>query len=406
MELLKWVHNTKSRDCNYKKEELVGFDEKSMHDVYEFHKSLPNYKPTPLVDLANLAKYYGVKKVWLKDESKRFGLNAFKVLGGSYAIGKYLSQRLGKDINELPYNVLISDEIKKQLGELTFVTATDGNHGRGVAWMANRLNQNSVVYMPKGSAQMRFDAIAREGAKVTITDLNYDDAVRLANKGAEDYGWIMVQDTAWDGYEEIPLWIMQGYSTIINEVVEQLKAFGDEKPTHVFLQAGVGSFAGAVQGYLAHLYGDERPITVICEPHGANCIYKSMAANDGNPHNVTGDLATIMAGLACGEPNTISWKILRDNSDFSVSCDDEIAARGMRVLSSPLGDDARVISGESGAVGLGLFTVLSEKKDEYKELMDALKIDENSKILCISTEGDTDVEGYKNVVWNGAYSNR
>ena len=406
MELLKWVHNTKSRDCNYKKEELVGFDEKSMHDVYEFHKSLPNYKPTPLVDLANLAKYYGVKKVWLKDESKRFGLNAFKVLGGSYAIGKYLSQRLGKDINELPYNVLISDEIKKQLGELTFVTATDGNHGRGVAWMANRLNQNSVVYMPKGSAQMRFDAIAREGGKVTITDLNYDDAVRLANKGAEDYGWIMVQDTAWDGYEEIPLWIMQGYSTIINEVVEQLKAFGDEKPTHVFLQAGVGSFAGAVQGYLAHLYGDERPITVICEPHGANCIYKSMAANDGNPHNVTGDLTTIMAGLACGEPNTISWKILRDNSDFSVSCDDEIAARGMRVLSSPLGDDARVISGESGAVGLGLFTVLSEKKDEYKELMDALKIDENSKILCISTEGDTDVEGYKNVVWNGAYSNR
>lgn len=406
MELLKWVHNTKSRDCNYKKEELVGFDEKSMHDVYEFHKSLPNYKPTPLVDLANLAKYYGVKKVWLKDESKRFGLNAFKVLGGSYAIGKYLSQRLGKDINDLPYNVLISDEIKKQLGELTFVTATDGNHGRGVAWMANRLNQNSVVYMPKGSAQMRFDAIAREGAKVTITDLNYDDAVRLANKGAEDYGWIMVQDTAWDGYEEIPLWIMQGYSTIINEVVEQLKACGDEKPTHVFLQAGVGSFAGAVQGYLAHLYGDDRPITVICEPHGANCIYKSMAANDGNPHNVTGDLTTIMAGLACGEPNTISWKILRDNSDFSVSCDDEIAARGMRVLSSPLGDDTRVISGESGAVGLGLFTVLSEKKDEYKELMDALKIDENSKILCISTEGDTDVEGYKNVVWNGAYSNR
>ena len=377
-----------------------------MHDVYEFHKSLPNYKATPLVDLKNLAAHYGVKKVWLKDESKRFGLNAFKVLGGSYAIGKYLSQRLGKDINELPYNVLISDEIKKQLGDVTFVTATDGNHGRGVAWMANRLKQKSVVYMPKGSAKMRFDAIAREGADVTITELNYDDAVRLANKGAENYGWIMVQDTAWDGYEEIPLWIMQGYSTIINEVIEQLKEMGDEKPTHVFLQAGVGSFAGAVQGYLAHLYGDDRPITVICEPHGANCIYKSMAANDGNPHNVSGDLTTIMAGLACGEPNTISWKILRDNSDFSVSCDDEIAARGMRVLSSPLGDDARVISGESGAVGLGLFTVLSEKKEEFAELMKELKIDENSKILCISTEGDTDVEGYRNVVWNGAYSNR
>ena len=405
MELLKWVHNKKSRDAEYKKSELVGFDDKSMHDVYEFHKSLPNYQPTPLVDLKNLAAHYGVKKVWLKDESKRFGLNAFKVLGGSYAIGKYLSQRLGKDINELPYNVLISDEVKKELGDVTFVTATDGNHGRGVAWMANRLKQKSVVYMPKGSAKMRFDAIAREGADVTITDLNYDDAVRLANKGAEDYGWIMVQDTAWDGYEEIPLWIMQGYSTIINEVVEQLKACGNEKPTHVFLQAGVGSFAGAVQGYLAHLYGDDRPITVICEPHGANCIYKSMEANDGNPHNVGGDLTTIMAGLACGEPNTISWKILRDNADFSVSCDDQIAARGMRVLSSPLGDDTRVISGESGAVGLGLFTILSERKEEFAELMKELKIDENSKILCISTEGDTDVEGYRNVVWNGAYNN-
>lgn len=406
MELLKWVHNNKSRDRNYKKERLVGFEEKEMKEVYDFHKSLPGYKATPLVELDNLAKYYGVKKVWLKDESKRFGLNAFKVLGGSYAIGKYLSQKLGKDMSELPFNVLISDEIKKQLGDVTFVTATDGNHGRGVAWVANKLRQKSVVYMPKGSAQMRFDAIAREGADVTITDLNYDDAVRLANKGAQEHGWIMVQDTAWDGYEEIPLWIMQGYSTIINEIVEQLEAAKEEKPTHVFLQAGVGSFAGAVQGYLAHLYGDDRPITIICEPHGANCIYKSMEANDGKPHNVTGDLTTIMAGLACGEPNTISWKILRDNSDFSVSCDDQVAARGMRILSSPLGTDTRVISGESGAVGLGLFSILAEKKEEYAELMKELKIDENSRILCISTEGDTDVEGYKNVVWNGAHPNK
>lgn len=406
MELLKWVHNTKSRDVNYQKEKLVGFEEKEMKEVYEFHKSLPGYKATPLVELDELAKYYGVQKLWLKDESKRFGLNAFKVLGGSYAIGKYLSQKLGKDMSELPFNVLVSDEVKKQLGDVTFVTATDGNHGRGVAWVANKLRQKSVVYMPKGSAQMRFDAIAREGADVSITDLNYDDAVRLANKGAQEHGWIMVQDTAWDGYEEIPLWIMQGYSTIINEIVEQLEAAKEEKPTHVFLQAGVGSFAGAVQGYLSHLYGDDRPITIICEPHGANCIYKSMAANDGKPHNVTGDLTTIMAGLACGEPNTISWKILRDNSDFSVSCDDSIAARGMRVLSSPLGNDQRVISGESGAVGLGLFTVLSEKKEEYAELMKALKIDENSRILCISTEGDTDVEGYKNVVWNGSHPNK
>lgn len=404
MELLKWVHNTKSRDMDYKKSNLVGFDENEIHEVYKFHKSLPGYKQTPLVNLENLAKYCGVKKIWIKDESKRFGLNAFKALGGSYAIGKYLSKKLNKDISDLPYNILISEEIKEKLGDVTFVTATDGNHGRGIAWMANKLNQRSVVYMPKGSTKMRFDAIAKEGAEVTITDLNYDDTVRLANKSAKDYGWIMLQDTAWDGYEEIPLWIMQGYSTIMNEVIEQLKDYKEEKPTHVFLQAGVGSFAGAIQGHLSYFYGEERPITIICEPHGANCIYKSMKINDGKPHNVTGDLKTIMAGLSCGEPNTISWKILRDNADFSISCADQVSAKGMRVLSSPLGNDVRIISGESGAVGLGLFTILSEKKEEFAELITALKIDENSKILCISTEGDTDIEGYRNIVWNGAYN--
>jgi diaminopropionate ammonia-lyase len=327
-------------------------------------------------------------------------------LGGSYAIGKYLSKKLEYDMSDLPFPILISDEIKKKLGPITFVTATDGNHGRGIAWMANKLNQNSVVYMPKGSAKMRFDAIANEGAKVTITDLNYDDAVRLANENAVKNGWIMVQDTAWEGYEEIPLWIMQGYSTIINEVIEQLTAAKEEIPTHIFLQEGVGSFAGAVQGYTSELYGDKRPVTIICEPHGANCIYQSMKAEDGIPHAVTGDLNTIMAGLACGEPNTISWKILRDNADFSISCDDELAAKGMRILSSPLSDDKRVISGESGAIGLGLFATLKDKKEEYKTLINELKIDEHSRILCISTEGDTDKEGYKNIVWNGAYTNK
>ncbi|MFA6877673.1 MAG: diaminopropionate ammonia-lyase [Fusobacterium sp.] len=403
MELLKWIKNEKSRNKNYEKIPLFGFQDEDINEVYNFHKTLPNYKATPLVNLKDLSKHYGVKNIWIKDESKRFGLNAFKVLGGSYAMGKYLSKRLNKPMKELPFNVLISDEVKKELGDITFVTATDGNHGRGVAWMANKLRQKSIVYMPKGSAIMRLENIRKEGAKATITDLNYDDAVRLANDKAISIGGVMVQDTAWDGYEEIPLWIMQGYTTIINEIKEQL---AEDKPTHVFLQAGVGSFAGAIQGYLSHLYKEERPITVICEPHGANCIYKSMEVNDGNPHNVTGDLKTIMAGLACGEPNTISWKILRDNSDFSVSCEDSISARGMRVLSSPLGEDKRVISGESGSVGLGLVTELLDNKEKYKEFLNELKLNENSKVLCISTEGDTDLQGYKNIVWDGMYSNK
>ena len=242
---------------------------------------------------------------------------------------------MNEDISKLPFSVLTSKEIKKKLGDLTFITATDGNHGRGVAWMAKHLQQKSVVYMPKGSSQMRLKAIQAEGANASITDLNYDDAVRLANKKAKENNWIMVQDTAWKGYEKIPLWIMQGYSTIMSEIIEELEKF-KEKPTHVFLQAGVGSFAGAMQALLTEIYGSEKPITIICEPHGANCIYNSFKADDGKPHNVTGDLKTIMAGLACGEPNTISWEILRDYSNFALSCDDSISAKGMMVLSAPL----------------------------------------------------------------------
>ena len=195
------------------------------------------------------------------------------------------------------------------MGEITFVTATDGNHGRGVAWAANQLGQKAVVYMPKGSSQIRLENIRKENAEASIIDGNYDDAVRLADEMARKHGWVVIQDTAWDGYEDIPTWIMQGYGTLIDEAFEQLKEHSVEKPTHVFLQAGVGSFAGAVQGYLAAKFGHDRPITIIVEPDDANCLYRS--AISGERQIVDGDMPTIMAGLACGEPNTISWEVLK-----------------------------------------------------------------------------------------------
>lgn len=387
-----------------KKTKLDAFDKDTIDEVLDFHKTLPNYKPTPLVELKNLAKYLGIKDIYLKDESKRFGLNAFKVLGGSYAMGKYIAKKLDMKISDLPYDKMVSDEIKEKLGDVTFITATDGNHGRGVAWVANKLKQKSVILMPKGSTKMRLDNIKKEGANATITDMNYDDTVRVANEKAHKNGWIMVQDTAWDGYEEIPLWIMQGYCTIMSEILTQMKEDNLKKPTHIFLQAGVGSFAGAILGLVAKIYGKDKPITIICEPNGANCIYKSFKANDGKPHNVTGDLTTIMAGLSCGEPNTISYDILRDYADFSISCDDSVSAHGMRVLSSPIDGDSRVVSGESGAVGLGLTSTILSSKD--KSLAKTLKLDENSVVLCISTEGDTDVASYRDIVWNGSYKNQ
>lgn len=368
----------------------------------KFHESFPEYTKTPLVNLDHLAKDLGVGGIYIKDESHRFGLNAFKVLGGSYAMAKYLAQKLNKDISELSYEKLTSDEIRKQLGEITFVTATDGNHGRGVAWTARQLKQKSVVYMPKGSSFIRLKNIQAEGAEASITDMNYDDAVRLAAENAEKHGWVVVQDTAWDGYEEIPAWIMQGYGTMASEALEQLNEMGVERPTHIFVQAGVGSLAGAVQGYFASVFGDNCPTTVIVEADEAACLYKSALANDGEPRVVGGDMPTIMAGLACGEPNTIGWKVLRDYSKAFVSCPDWVAARGMRVLGNPLKGDKRVISGESGAVTAGLISSIMTR-DDMQELKKALKLDENSRVLLFSTEGDTDPIRYREIAWDGDF---
>lgn len=398
MEQIKWKLNNLPKSKN--REEGIKFlNDDEITKVKGFHESFPQYKETPLVNLDNLAKSIGVGGVYLKDESYRFGLNAFKVLGGSFAMAKHMADKLGKDISELPYEKLISDEVRKELGDITFFTATDGNHGRGVAWTANKLKQKSVVYMPKGSSITRLNNIKAEGAEATITELNYDDAVRLATENAKEVDGLVVQDTAWEGYEDIPAWIMQGYGTLAKEAISQLKGYGVDKPTHVFVQAGVGSFAGAIQGYVASGF-DECPITVVVEADQADCYYKSAEAGDGNPRFVGGDMQTIMAGLACGEPNTIGFEIIKDYSEAFISAPDWVSAKGMRILGNPLRGDEKVISGESGAVTTG--TLVSIMQDEnLSELREALKLDENSKVLLISTEGDTDPDKYLDIVWNG-----
>ena len=361
-----------------------------------FHESFPEYSPTPLVRLKALAQRLGVSEIHVKDESKRFGLNAFKVLGGSHAIGRTIAQKLGMDFSDLSCETLTSADIREKLGETTFITATDGNHGRGVAWTARRLGQKSVVYMPKGTVAERLENIRRLGATADITDMNYDDTVRMCSSLAEKHGWTLVQDTSWDGYEQIPLWIMQGYTTMGLEILEQL---GEEKPTHIFLQAGVGAMAGAIAGFFADCCMDNPPIITIVEPDKADCFYRTAGANDGKLHAVGGDLNTIMAGLACGEPCPLGWEILRRTAENFISMPDAVAARGMRILGNPLPDDERIISGESGAAPLGLVVEALENA----ELRRKLKLDENSRILCISTEGDTDQENYRRIVWDGAY---
>jgi len=372
---LKWtVNHVPGSDDKF----LDLMSEENVTKANEFHKSFPQYSVTPLQKLSALADYLGVKGIYCKDESYRFGLNAFKVLGGSYAMGRYIAQELGRDISELPYNVLSSDKLREEFGQATFFTATDGNHGRGVAWAAKRLGQKAVVRMPKGTTKTRFDNIAKEGAEVTIEEVNYDDCVRMAAaEAAKTEHGIIVQDTAWAGYEEIPSWIMQGYGTLVLEADKQLKENGVDRPTHVFVQAGVGSLAGAVVGYFAHKYKENPPVMVVCEASAADCLYRSAVQADGNLVNVTGDLQTIMAGLACGEGNTIGWDILKNHVTVFASCPDWMSAKATRIYANPLENDPHIISGESGSVPLGLaYTALHD--EDAKDLKEALKLDENS----------------------------
>ena len=354
------------------------FTPAAAEEVRAFHRTLPGYAPTPLAELRRLAEHLGLGALYVKDESKRFGLNAFKVLGGSWCLHRYLREHPGRH---------------------TFVTATDGNHGRGIAYAAARLGMESVVYMPKGSAKERLENIRALGAKAEITEWNYDDTVRYASRQAAEHGWVLVQDTSWEGYEQVPMWIMEGYTTLALEAAEQM---GEEGPTHVFLQAGVGSMAGAIAAFFAHRYGERRPAIAVVEPHAANCFFRTAQASDGQLHGVGGELRSIMAGLACGEPCGLAWQMLEGCAESYLSLPDWVSAKGMRVLGNPLGDDPRIVSGESGAATVGLVAAVMGDPD-CVPLRERLGLDGASRVLCISTEGDTDRENYRRIVWDGAY---
>lgn len=316
---LEWVINTMKTETR----EIRTYDSvrSAMKKVRDFHQQFTQYQPTPLISLEGLARELGYGTLWVKDESYRFGLNAFKVLGGLYAMSRVLEDR--KEVQE---------------GEkLLFVTATDGNHGRGVAWAAKTLGHKAVVFLPAGTAQSRMENIEKEGAQAHMLSVGYDDAVRHAAQYALEKGGILIQDTAWEGYETIPGWIMEGYYTIMSEIAEQW--IGDEWPTHVLLQAGVGSFAGAMTiGLLALSEASGRPMPriVVLEPHDAACIYESVKGGTGEPFATSGKLQTIMAGLACGEPSPASWSLLRDEVWGCLSCDDGLSALGMRILGNPI----------------------------------------------------------------------
>ena len=359
--------------------------------VQAFHEALPEYARTALVPLPELAESLGIKAAFIKDESTRFGLKAFKGLGGSYAVFRAVCDRLGLDYRETTFSDLQSADVHRQIAALHFVTATDGNHGKGVAWAAAKIGCQAHVYLPKGSAAARAQAIRDIGnSEAVITEWGYDDTVRYAAKLADKHDWVLIQDTSWPGYEDTPRTIIQGYTTMCREASEQLEELG-LAPTHVFLQAGVGAMAGGVLGWLRNRYPDSDLTAAIVEPTEAACVFESVAAADGKMHPAEGSGRTIMAGLNCGEVCPLAWPILLRQADAWFSCPDEVAVQGMRYLNR-----AGVVSGESGAVTAGLASLMAQ--DAFADVKKALKLNRDSVLLLFSTEGDTDPEAYREIV--------
>jgi len=347
----------------------------------------PGYAPTPLIELPALAAELGVSRIRLKHEAKRFTLKSFKALGGAYGVMRILERETGATIGDI-----MAGKVKDKVAGVTVCCATDGNHGRAVAWGAQLAGARCVIYLHGHVSQGREDAIAAYGAEIARVDGTYDDSVRQAAEDAETNGWIVVSDTSWPGYEEIPAWVKQGYTVIMGEAMEQM---GDDRPSHLFIQAGVGGLACAAIGPLWEDWGDRRPFCTVVEPHEADCVYQS--GLHGTLSDGLGSLDTVMACLSAGEASPLAWAILDTGADAYLTIADHFSPDAMRRLAAGNGDGP-LVAGESGAAGLaGLMAVAADPAAR-----EAVGLGADADVLLIASEGATDPEIYREIVGKSA----
>jgi len=353
--------------------------------------SWQGYAPTPLLALRGWADQAGVGKLWYKQEAGRFGLGSFKALGGAYAVSRILIEAVRERTGKLVTTAeLLSPDYGDITRQVTVTCATDGNHGRSVAWGAREFGCACVIYIHATVSEGRKQAIEHYGARVVRTAGNYDESVRVAAVDAVTHGRIVVSDTSYPGYMEIPRFVMQGYTVLAQECMEQLPE--GVAPTHLFLQGGVGGFPAAVAASFWMRLGSGRPRIVVVEPDKAACIYASVEA--GEPLAVGGELDTLMAGLACGEVSLLAWEILENGADDVLTITDEAAVQCMRRLAAGVAGDAGVVAGESAVAGLvGMLLARANA-----ELASALELGPQSRVLVIGTEGATDPDVYRRLV--------
>ncbi len=352
----------------------------------DFHRRLPGYTVTPLLDAPGVADSLGVGKVWVKDESWRLGLPAFKILGASWAIYRKLEEHSGgigewKDVEELR-------ELLSPLLPMTLAAATDGNHGRAVARMAKLLGFGSRIFVPADMVPARVEAIESEGAEVTVVQGTYDDAVARSAEEANGR-WLVISDTSWPGYVDVPTWVIEGYSTILWELSDELERRGEEGPTLVVVQIGVGSFAAAVTRHFRSPGASPRPKILGVEPDRAACVLASAEA--GGIVHLPGPHASIMAGLNCGSPSVVAWPTVSRGIDLFVSVDDGWPRRAMRILAG-----SGVVSGETGAAGLAGLLAVAEGGDPRARR--ELGLTEEARVLIFNCEGATDPGAYRRIV--------
>jgi len=340
----------------------------------EFHRSLDGYENTPLADCRSLAESLGLGRVFIKDESKRFGLNAFKVLGASWAMHQAAQRRAGP---------------------ITFACATDGNHGRAVAWMARRLGSPAVVFIPSNMVPARAEALRNEGATVVVTDGSYDEAVRRCAEESQANGWQVISDTGYAGNVEIPQWVVEGYATLFEECDEQLASASLPRPEVVMVQAGVG---GLLSAAVRHFRGrGDDAIIISVEPDDADCLMESITSPAGHPRPALGSQNSIMSGLNCGEASLTAWPLVRAGVDLFLTIPDRYAEEAMRWLAHPTPPDPAIVAGESGAAGFGGLLALCREK-AFKAARDQAGLSSETVVLLLNTEGDTDPDGYRRVV--------
>jgi diaminopropionate ammonia-lyase len=348
--------------------------------------SWEEYRPSPLVELSGLAKAIGLGEIYYKDESERFGLGSFKALGGAYAVFRVLTQFLVTHGIEVSNGTTLREGQHRALtNKLTVATATDGNHGRSVAWGARMFGCRCVIYIHAKVSQGREQALRAQGAEVVRIEGSYDDSVHRCSEDAEQNGWTIVSDTSWGNYREIPREIMAGYSVMVSEVIEQLQGL---IPTHVFVQGGVGGVASTIADIFAQTWGQDRPRFVVVEPELAACLYASAQA--GQPTAVMVEEETLMAGLSCGEVSLLAWEVLGGAADDFMTIGEDVVAPTMKLLGDAPFGDTPVIAGESAVAGLGAVLAGGLSSDLSKDL----GLDSQSRIIVIGTEGATDPDIY------------